>query len=106
MQSNVAHPMKLTVSPAVSRQLMDGIPNERCRAAALNNWNVSSEGFVDEESVNWLFCWGKTGMGSEATAEEARRVFDKILPISFNRYDQQVEHEYARSHRYPRARQR
>jgi len=98
--------MRLTVSAAVSRQLIDGIPNESCRAAALNNWNVSSQGFVDEESVNWLCSWGKTGRGSGAAAEEARRVFDKILPISFDRYDQQVEHEYARSHRYPRARQR
>lgn len=34
-----------------------------------------------EESVNWLFCWTKTGMGSRPAAKEAQRVFDAILPV-------------------------
>ena len=106
MQSNVAHPMKLTVSLESARRLIEGIPHETCRSAAENNWNASNTGYVAEESVNWLFCWGKTGMGSAAAAEAARRVFDRILPISFAQYDEQVDHEYARSHRYPEAARR
>jgi hypothetical protein len=104
MQSNVAHPMKLIVSVETARRLIEGIPHETCRDAAENNWNVSKDGYVPEESVNWLFCWGKTGMGSAEAAQTARRVFDTILPLSFAEYDTRVDHEYARSHRYPEAR--
>ena len=103
MESNVAHPMKLIVAVDAARRLIEGIPHETCRAAAENNWNVSKDGYVPEESVNWLFWRGKTGMGSAPSAEEARRVFDTILPISFAEYDTRVDHAYARSHRYPEA---
>jgi hypothetical protein len=61
---------------------------------------VLEDGRVPEESVNWLFCWAKTGMGSKAAAQDARRVFDTILPMSFAEYDRRVDHEYARAHRY------
>lgn len=100
MQSNVAHPMKLTVPTETARKLIEEIPHRTCRSAADTNWNASSNGYVPEESTNWLFCWGKTGMGSAVAAREARRVFDAILPISFAEYDAQVDHEYARAHRY------
>src|SRR5262245_19279429 len=95
--------MKLRVSPDTARQLIEGIPHQTCRDAAETNWNASLNGYVPEESVNWLFCWGKTGMGSAAAAAEARRVFNTVLPISFTEYDSQVDHDYARSHRYPGA---
>ena len=101
MYSNVAHPMKLTMSSDAARRLIDGIPHETCRRAAENNWNPLDGGHIAEESVNWLFCWGKTGMGSATAAEAARRVFDRILPITFAEYNSQVDHEYARAHRYP-----
>lgn len=100
MQSNAAHPMRLTVPIDEARRLIRSIPHGTCRSAAERRWNVADDGTVPEESVNWLFCWGKTGMGSRAAAEEARRVFDAILPIAFARYDSLVDHEYARTHRY------
>jgi hypothetical protein len=100
MQSNVAHPMKLTVPVDEGHRLVDGIPHGTCRGAAERRWQVADDGTVPEESVNWLFCWGKTGMGSHTAAVEARRVFDAILPITFARYECLVDHEYARRHRY------
>lgn len=100
MQSNVVHPMSLTVGVDRARRLIEQVPHATCRSAAQRRWNVADDGTVPEESVNWLFCWGKTGMGSPTAAEEARRVFDAILPVTFSRYDRLVPHEYARSHRY------
>ena len=100
MQSNIAHPMKLTVSVDQARKLIEQIPHATCRSAAERHWNVADDATVPEESVNWLFCWGKTGRGSRAAAEEAKRVFDVILPVAFSRYEDHMDHEYARTHRY------
>jgi hypothetical protein len=100
MESCGLHPMKLTVAAADVTRLLGQIPHDTCRKAAQTHWNVAEDGTVAEESVNWLFCWGKTGMGSAAAACEARRVFDAVLPVTFAAYDAVVPHEYARAHRY------
>jgi hypothetical protein len=92
--------MRLTVTVDQARKLIEQIPHNTCRSASEQCWNVTEDATVPEESVNWLFCWGKTGMGSRAAAEEAKRVFDAILPVAFSRYDHAVDHEYARTHRY------
>ena len=65
----------------------------------MHHWNVF-EGRVPEQSVDWLFFWARKGMGSDAFAQDAKRVFDAILLISFAEYDGCVDHEYARAHRY------
>ena len=100
MKSNFHHPMKLTVGVDRARELIEQIPHKACLKGAERNWNVTDDGTVPEESVNWLFCWGKTGMGKRAAAEQAKRVFDAILPVAFSWYDGRVDHEYARTHRY------
>ena len=100
MQINIIHPMKLAVSVNEARKLIEQIPHGTCRRAAERHWNVRTAATVPEESVNWLYCWAKTGMGSHTAAEEAKHVFDAILPITFMQYDQMVNHEYARAHRY------
>jgi hypothetical protein len=92
--------MKLTVGVDEARKLIEQIPHGTCRKAAERHWSVTDDAIVPEESINWLFCWGKTGMGSRAAAEEAKRVFDVILPVTFSQYDRLVDHEYARTHRY------
>jgi hypothetical protein len=61
---------------------------------------VAADETVAPESVNWLFCWGKTGMNSEQARLDARRVFNQVLAITFDEYDALVEHDEARNHRY------
>lgn len=100
MHANIAYPLALRVAPSVAQNLVKQLPHARCRKAAERHWSIDSNGSVPEESVNWLFCWAKTGMGSELAAKAARQAFDQMFPISFQRYDALVSHEYARSHRY------
>ena len=100
MPSNIFHPMKLTVGIDEACRRVEQIPHATCRSAAEHHWNVFEDRSVPEESVDWLFCWAKTGMGSAAAAREAKNVFDAILPVSFVEYDSSVNHEYARAHRY------
>jgi hypothetical protein len=100
MQANIAHPLHLTVPVDEARRRIYLIPHATCQYAAEHHWNVLDDGTVPEESVNWLFCWAKTGMGSRPAALAARSVFDGILPTTFVQYDAAVDHEYARAHRY------
>ncbi len=100
MQTRIDYPMRLTVTADQSRKLIENIQHKTCRNAVERCWSVTDDGKVSEESVNWLFCWGKTGMGSRTAAEEAKRVFDAILPVTFSRYDDLVAHEHARKRHY------
>jgi hypothetical protein len=92
--------MRLSVPLDQAAKLIGQIPHRTCQNAIQRCWIVAEDGTVAEESVNWLFCWGKTGLGSSAAADEARRIFETVLPVSFSQYDQLVDHEYARANRY------
>jgi hypothetical protein len=100
MPADISFPMRLVVSAQEARAFIDQIPHATCRAAAGTRWFVQPDGLVPEKSVNWLFCWAKTGMGSHKSAIEAQSVFDRILPVKFLDYDSTVAHEYARKKRY------
>jgi hypothetical protein len=95
--------MRLKVTTQHARTLIDQIPHSTCVRAAAQRWHVADDGTVRAQSVLWLFCWAKTGMGSPVAAEEARRVFDLILPVTFDQVNARVDHEYARRGRYSRA---
>jgi hypothetical protein len=92
--------MSLTVSNEEALRLIDGIGHATCAGAASSRWQVTDSGKVRAQSVYWLFCWGKTGMGSPAAAREARHVFDLIFPVKFSRLDALVPQAHARKRRY------
>jgi hypothetical protein len=56
--------MRLLVDNADAERLVASIPHRTCVDASENNWIVSDQGNAKAQSVLWLFCWGKTGMGS------------------------------------------
>ncbi|MGA3095569.1 MAG: hypothetical protein ABSF25_03865 [Bryobacteraceae bacterium] len=92
--------MNLTVSNDEAIRLIDGIGHATCTAAASSRWHVTDRGKVRAQSMYWLFCWGKTGMGGPTAAREARHVFDSIFPVKFSRFDVLVPHAHARRRRY------
>ena len=89
----------LRVSEQEARIALGRVPHERFQKAIARNWRVDG-GNVDARSVCWLFCWAKNGMSSVTTAEAAQQVFDELLPVSFDRFDAAVDHEWARKARY------
>lgn len=92
--------IKLKVDPEDALSWLEGINNEAFRKALRENWHVDDNGNVKAQSVLWLFCWAKTGMGSIETAEEAQIIFDKIFPFTYNFFESRVDHEWARAMRY------
>jgi len=100
MSDKLEFPWKLKVSPEYARSRISKIPHKTCGIGSERHWVVDCDGSIPESSVNWLFCWAKTGMNSPAAAAEARSVFDAIFPVKFREYDAVVNHEHARAKRY------
>jgi hypothetical protein len=92
--------LKLKVSKEESLNQLRSIRHSKCQSAIENNWRVDDDGTVKTQSICWLFCWGKTGLGSLDAASDARYVFDKIFNITFDFFDSRVPHEWARKARY------
>jgi hypothetical protein len=92
--------IKLKVDPDEALAFLEGIDNEKLRKALPDNWHYYENGYVCAQSVLWLFCWAKTGMGKQETAEEAQAVFDAILPFTYNFMESRLDHEWARKKRY------
>ena len=92
--------MYLQKSAQGAERLILSIPHRSCAKAIESNWSVSADGKVRAQSVVWLFCWAKTGMGSEQARQAAMSVFDQILPVRFADLDALLDHEYARKARY------
>ena len=91
--------LTLRVSPDEAVRRLQEIPHSKCQGGVPTKWKVDGSRRVPYQSVNWLFCWGKTGMSSPEAAEESRRVFDDILDMPFAEYDAIVDHEAARNNR-------
>jgi hypothetical protein len=90
----------LQVSQERAIRLLNTVPHKRFQNAIEFHWKADETGHVAAQSVCWLFCWGKTGMGSEAAAAVARNVFDAILTIKFSELNRRITHKWARGARY------
>jgi len=64
-----------------------------------NYWHSDKSRRVKAQSVCWLFCWAKTGMRSEKAAIASRRVFNRILNITYEQFDEKVGLAWARENR-------
>ncbi len=92
--------IKLKVDPEEAAYFLEAIDNNTFRKAINENWHVNKEGFVKAQSILWLFCWAKTGMGSKDTAYDVQSVFDAIFPFTYNFFESRVDLEWARQKRY------
>lgn len=93
--------MRLTVSPAQATALLLSIPHATCQAGIQNRWHVDPNGNAAAEAVLWLYCWAKTGQGSDSARLASIEVFDQIFSVSFAQFDQCLnDHDWARRNRY------
>ncbi len=92
--------IKLSVTFRNARALIEEIPHQWCHKGILRHWKPGGNAGVTAQSICWLFCWAKTGMGSQLAAHEAQRVFNEIFDKSFDWFDARVGYEWARAVRY------
>lgn len=92
--------MKLQLTPERAYRELTSITHGRFEKALPNFWKVISQSQVKAQTVLWLFCWAKTGMNSERTAQEIRIAFNQIFDHQYEWLDEHISHEYARKERY------
>lgn len=83
-----------------AKRLIDSINNAKFLRAKEANWTVDQDGNVRAQSVLWLYCWAKTGMGSISSAIRAQEVFDALFPFKYDLLDSRVDHKWAQKMRY------
>jgi hypothetical protein len=82
------------------RNLLSTVDHAAFQSSIDTYWRVAPDGMPTAQGVLWLFCWAKTGQNSERTAQHVRALFDGILDISFESFDEKVDHDWAREMRY------
>jgi len=92
--------IKIQVSRDEAENLMDTVFHKTFQKARKIHWRINEDGYIWPQSVLWLFCWAKTGMGSKKTAQASQQIFDKIFPFSYNFFNSRIPHNYAREKRY------
>lgn len=95
-----AYKTKLQVPIQEAERLIDSINNKKFLRAKEANWVVDENGNVRAQSILWLYCWAKTGMGSKGSAIRAQEVFDALFPFRYALLDARIDHEWARKMRY------
>ena len=92
--------IQLKISKEEAEKALNYVQHEKFHKAIVRNWYVNGDGAIDGRSVCWLYCWAKTGMNSQDAAKAARRVFNEMFDVSFERFDAKVSHQWARTARY------
>ena len=92
--------MKLKVQYAESKRRLASVPHATFQRALDRRWVREGTASVTAQSACWLFCWAKTGMGSQAAANAAFGAFNELLEVSYGRFDTRVDHGTARDLRY------
>ena len=91
--------VKLKVTSDRALELLQQTKHKTFQGALEKHWVVDS-GVVKPQSVLWLFCWAKTGMNSVDVAHFVHRIFNEILDVSFETFDDKIQHEWAQKMRY------
>jgi hypothetical protein len=99
--------MRLMVSPSHAMTLLGQIAHATCQKGTQTHWRLDASGDATAESVLWLYCWAKTGQGSEKARVASVQVFDQIFSVGFIEFDRCInDHEWARQNRYKKVGQR
>ena len=91
---------RLKCSAHEAQVALEAVPHKRFQDVLTVHWHVDGAGNIDGRSVCWLFCWAKTGMGSQKAAERAQEAFEQVVDVSYSLFDARVDHEWAREKRY------
>ena len=97
VQNDTAVRLKIDFSEA--NNILANIQHKKFQAVLKKKWHANMAGGVCAQSVCWLYCWAKTGMKSEFVADESKKAFNAILDISYQEFDNKVDHKWAQDAR-------
>jgi hypothetical protein len=91
--------INLRVTVAEAKELIGGIPHEKCRDS-LKKGYFAPNGVLDAASIYWLYCWAYNGQGSDDAKMAARNVWNEIFNVPYDELDEEEFHEIAKKRRY------
>jgi hypothetical protein len=92
--------MKLKVSPEQAYRRLAAIAHTRFQQALPRYWHVDGQGRLQAQTILWLYCWAKTGLNSEQTAQDVRNAMNAIFDHPYAWLETRIAHDYARKARY------
>ncbi len=92
------------VSIQEALSLLQQVDHKMFQDALESHWQVEQDGSVTPESICWLFCWAATGINSSDTADDCKSKFNSILDRTYEWFDSNIGHEFARKFRYRKLR--
>ena len=73
----------MKVSAGEAKQAISQIEHKTCQRGLERYWipyqDATGKDQATAQSICWLFCWAKTGMGSRKALTQARHAFDYIF---------------------------
>jgi hypothetical protein len=91
--------LKEGVSVIDAKKLIETIPHEICQTG-LRNGHFAPNGYLDDPSIFWLYCWANNGDTSDNARDEARRVWNAIFDIPYEAFNESEFYEIAKKGRY------
>jgi hypothetical protein len=92
--------LKLKIPPEKAKSCLSTVDHKSFKKSLAEHWQVDTHGNVKAQSALWLYCWAKTGQNSEDVMKHVRTLFDDLLEVSYEEFDEKVPHEWAREMRY------
>ena len=104
-----ARMIAMRVSEKDARQILSRIEHETCSQGIDGHWSMYRSKFYGDtngmdqpsaQSICWLYCWAKTGQGSNKAARQAQKAFDDIFDRDYDWLSGKLSLEEARRLRY------
>ena len=99
----------MRVSENDAREILSRIEHEKCSQGINGHWSMYRGRFYGDtngtnqpsaQSICWLYCWAKTGQGSDKAARQAQKAFDDIFDHDYDWLSGRLSLEEARRLRY------
>jgi hypothetical protein len=88
--------LKENISVEDARNLIKTIKHKNCQTG-LKNGHFAPNGYLDDASIFWLYCWGNRG---NTVCNQARNVWNDIFDIRYEAFNEDVFYTIAKKRRY------
>ena len=96
--------LKLRQSNAELQGYFDKVAHKTFQKGRKIHWHTFAKNggaeYATLKSFCWLYCWAKTGQGSDDAKQNAKQVFDATFHFPFSSVDSEKLYELAKRLRY------
>jgi hypothetical protein len=101
MKTSLEQLLQIKISEQDVQQWFSGVQHKKFESSVPLHWHIEN-GSATPQSFCWLFCWAKTGKGSQKAQQQAVSAFNAIFRFTFNAVDCNKLHDFSEKVRYRR----